>query len=130
MKWEEIGRSGVCRITSQRQSVVKAQICNCWRAGEDGCCVIAFIGGVCAPRTTVVLTIPTVTPDIPSPRGAPPSRPEDRKPSLQSMLHKAKWRISTLMCITHVLANKQCVPHKCGHQYIHHNNAPGTHHKM
>jgi len=22
--------------------VVKAQICNCWRAGEDGCCVIAF----------------------------------------------------------------------------------------
>ena len=49
----------------------------------------------------------------------------DRKPSLQSTLHKAKCRISS-MCITHVLANKQFVPHKCGHQSIHHNNAPGT----
>ena len=35
----------------------------------------------------------------------------DRKPFLQSTLHMAKWRISTL-------ANTQFVPHKCGHQYI------------
>ena len=38
----------------------------------------------------------------------------DRKPSLQSTLHKTKWGISTSMHITHVLANKQFVSHKHG----------------
>ena len=34
-----------------------------------------------------------------------------RDPSLQSTLHKRKWRILTSVCITHVLANKQFIPH-------------------
>ena len=39
----------------------------------------------------------------------------DGKPSVQSTLHRTQWRILHIMCITHVLANKQFIPHKCGH---------------
>ena len=80
--------------------------------------------GFFARCTTSGLTVPTLTPDLRSPEEPPQV---DRKPSLQSTLHKTKWRISTSMCIAHVVADKQFVPNKCGHQYIHHNNAPGTH---
>ena len=43
--------------------------------GGGGSC-LGMWGIVFARRTTFVLTIPTLTPDSPSPGGAPPSRPE------------------------------------------------------
>ena len=55
--------------------------------------------GGCLHGATFVLAIPTLIPDLPSPRGAPQVDQSGPKPSLQSTLHKEKWRISTSMCI-------------------------------
>ena len=74
-------------------------------------------GGPCPASTqqaTFVLTIPTLTRIYPPLEEPPNSTKVDRKPSLQSRLHRAKWRISTSMCFTHVLANKQFVPISVG----------------
>ena len=81
------------------------------------CCRLGGGGGVWRVRYFCI-NYPELNPGFTLPRGAPKSAGVDRKPSLCNV------------CITHVLANKQFVPHKCGHQYIHHNYAPGTYHKL
>ena len=50
-------------------------------------------GGICPARpwhATFVLTIPALTPDLPSPEEPPKSTQVDRKPSLESTLYKSK----------------------------------------
>ena len=51
----------------------------------------------------------------------------DRKPSLQSTLHKPKLWNSATQNVTQNVPNRQYYSHKCGHQYIHNNTAPYTH---
>ena len=72
---------------------------------------------------TFALTIPALTPDSPSPRGAP--HIDQSGPQTFPTKHVVSVEIAEFNNnVYHVLANKQLVPHKCGHQYICHNNNP------
>ena len=92
-------------------------------------------GGGCLPDARPAryfcTNYPNFNPGFSPPLEEPPKATRvDCKPSLQCMPHNTTWRISTSMCITHALANRQLVPHKCGHQYIRRDNAPETHHNL
>ena len=56
--------------------------------------------------------------------------PLDRKPSLQSILHKPKNENSTTQDVTQNVLTKYYYSHKRGCQYNQNNSAPLTHHKQ
>ena len=78
-------------------------------------------GNVCqarARRATFVLRILSLAPSLSSPRESPKWTTLDRKPSLQSTLHKPKYENSTTQNVTPTTSNH----HRC-----HKLGAPGTH---
>ena len=86
-----------------------------WTSGPPpaaGCLVT--IGGMFARRATFVLSIVSLAPSLSSPREVPQAA-RDRKPSMQSTLHKPKYENSTTQNVTPTTSiHHPCQHHKLG----------------